>query len=119
MSAYVREDVIRLPPIVTPELLEPELRAVTRAGGYGTEREAIGHALETLLVANRSLRVDTAVALYRDGDVTLSRAAEIADMELESFKEKLSEVGVRIQMDESPEEVHAGAERIRQWRSAQ
>jgi predicted HTH domain antitoxin len=106
-----------MPPIVTPELLEPELRAVTRAGGYGSDKETIGHALETLLVANRSLRVDTAVALYRDGDVTLARAAEIAGVDSEGLKDVLAREGVARVVDEAPEDVRAGAERVKQWRS--
>ena len=105
-----------MPPIVTPELLEPGLRAVTRAGGYGSDQETVGHALETLLVANRSLRVDTAVMLYCEGDTTLARAAEIAGTDSETLKDVLARRGLTRVVDEAPEDVRAGAERVRQWR---
>ena len=104
-----------MPPIVTPELLEPELRAVTRAGGYSTDSDAISHALEVLLVANGPLRLETAVTLYREGEVTLSRAAEVAGLEFESFKEQLARRDVLIRVDEAPERVEEGAESLRQW----
>jgi len=98
------------------ELLEDELQAVTQAGAYKSKEEAIEHALEVLLAANPQLRVDTAIELYRQEKVTLSRAAEIAGLEWDTFKEKLSERGIEVTVDESPDEVQAGAALIRRLR---
>jgi predicted HTH domain antitoxin len=56
------------------------------------------------------------VELYRQSKVTLSRAAEIAGLEVETFKERLAEQGVPIPVDELPEEVRAGAELIHRLR---
>jgi predicted HTH domain antitoxin len=89
---------------------------VVQAGEYKSKEEAIGHALEVLLAANPPLRVKTAVELYRREKVTLTRAAEIAGLELETFKEQLAERGVSIHIDEPPEEVRAGADLIRRQR---
>jgi hypothetical protein len=61
--------------LTAPELLEDEIRAVVRAGNYRSKEEAIGHALEVLLAANPHLQLNAAVELYRQGKVTLSRAA--------------------------------------------
>jgi hypothetical protein len=60
--------------IISLELLEDELKAVVQAGKYRSQEEAVGHALEVLLVANSPLRLNTAVELYRRNRVTLSRA---------------------------------------------
>lgn len=100
------------------ELLEDELNAVMHAGAYRSTEEAIGHALEVLLAANPQLRVNTAIELYRQGKVTLSRATEVAGLEWDSFKEKLSEQGVEISVDESPEDVRAGAALLHRLREA-
>ena len=94
--------------IVTLELLEDELEAVIQARGYRSDREAVGHALGALLSANPHLRVSTTVELYRQNKVTLSRAAEIAGLEWEAFKQTLAERGVPISVDESPEEIPVG-----------
>ena len=102
--------------LLSLELLEDELRALVRAGDYRSKEEAIGHALEVLLAANPQLRLNTAVELYRQGKVTLSRAAEIAGLEWETFKERLAEQNVPIAVDESPEEVRAGADLIHRLR---
>ena len=98
------------------ELLEDELQAVTQVGAYKSKEEAIEHALEVLLAANPQLRVDTAIELYRQEKVTLSRAAEIARLEWDTFKEKLSERGIEVAVGESPDEVQAGAALIRRLR---
>src|SRR5438093_4413876 len=84
--------------IIDLALLEDELTAVVQAGDYISREEAIGHALEVLLAANPPLRISTAVELYRRGKVTLTRAAEIAGLELEAWKEQLAERNVPILM---------------------
>lgn len=102
--------------IVSPDLLEDELKAVVQAGDYKSKEEAIGHALEVLLAANPYLRLNTAMELYCRSKVTLSRAAEIAGLELETFKEHLAKQDVPIPVDELPEEMRAGAELIHRLR---
>jgi predicted HTH domain antitoxin len=104
--------------IISLDLLDDELGAVVRAGDYQSKEEAIGHALEVLLAANPPLRVKTAVELYRRDKVTLARAAEIAGLELETFKERLAEREGPRHIDAPPEEVRAGAELIRRQREA-
>ena len=104
--------------IISLELLEDELRAVVQAGDYKSKEAAIGHALEVLLAANVPLRINTAVELYRQEKVTLTRAAEIAGLELETFKARLAEQGVSILINEPPEEVRTGAELIHRRRQA-
>jgi predicted HTH domain antitoxin len=100
------------------ELLEDELQAVTQAGAYKSKEEVIGHALEVLLAANLQLRVNTAIELYRQEKVTFSRAAEIAGLEWDAFKEQLREHGVEVTVAESPDEVRAGAALVHRLRAA-
>ena len=102
--------------IVTLDLLDDELSAITLAGGYGSREEAVVHALEVLLAANPQLRVSTAIELYRRSGVTLARAVEISGLETEAFKDKLGEEDVPLRVDETPEEVRAGAKLIGQLR---
>jgi predicted HTH domain antitoxin len=100
----------------SPELLEDEIGAVVRAGEYKSREDAIGHAFEVLLSANPPLRINTAVELYRQSKVTLARAAEIAGLEVETFKDCLGTHNVGITIDESPDEISAGATLIQQLR---
>jgi predicted HTH domain antitoxin len=103
--------------IVYDSLLESELAAIVKAGKYRSEKEAIRHALEVLLVSNSQLRLDTAVELYREKKVTLSRAAEIAELSFGKFKEELAERSISITVDSSPEEILEGAPLIKKLRS--
>jgi predicted HTH domain antitoxin len=105
--------------IVSLELLEDEIQALVRAGDYRSEKEVVEHALEVLLSAHPHLRINTAVELYRQNKVTLSRATEIAGLELETFKEKLAEHDVPIRVDESLQEIRSGADLIHRLRGTQ
>jgi predicted HTH domain antitoxin len=102
--------------IIDLALLEDEITAVMQAGDYTSREEAIGHALEVLLAANPLLRINTAVELYRLGKVTLTRAAEIAGLELEALKAQLAKRDVPLLVDESSEEMRAGAALIHHQR---
>lgn len=98
------------------ESLEDELSAVVRAGSYKSNEEAVRHALTVLLAANADLRVRTAVELYRQGQVTLARAREIAGLEWASFKEELAARAVPLMVEADAAEVQAGADLIRSLR---
>jgi predicted HTH domain antitoxin len=63
--------------------------------GIYKDREALVHdALRALLRSKPELRGQLAVALYQRGDVSLTRAAEISGLDIESCKELLREAGV-------------------------
>ena len=90
--------------IVTEDLMDKELKAIIRAGGYRSEQAVVGHALEVLLTANPSLRLAAAVELYRSGEVTLARASEIGGVSMEAFKDHLAEKGIDRVIDISGKE---------------
>lgn len=102
--------------LVTLDLLEDELAAVVYAGNYASEKEAVRHALAVLLTANLSLRLNTAIELYRRGNVTFACVVEIAQMEREAFKDELATKGVALLIDESPEDIQLGANLMQRLR---
>ncbi|GBC95751.1 hypothetical protein HRbin16_01545 [bacterium HR16] len=104
--------------LVSRDLLTDELEALVRAGYYPSTEEAIQHAIEVLLTANPLLRRGVAVDLLRRGKVTLSRAAEIAGTDMETFKQYLAQAEVVVEVDEPTEEVVAGARQIQQVRDS-
>jgi predicted HTH domain antitoxin len=114
----IENEVMVMGSTTSIELLEDELSAVAQAGEYASKEEVIVHALEVLLAAHPPLRTRTAVELYRLRKITLLRAAEIAGLEIEAFKEQLAHQEVPVQVDESAEEVRSGANSIRRLRGA-
>lgn len=49
-------------------------------------------------------RIRTTIELYKKGKISLMRAAKLAEMDLESYKEELKERGVNIDTREGPED---------------
>ena len=105
-------------PIVTEDLIDKELKALVKVGGYRSEQALVGHALEVLLAANPTLRLVVAVELYGTGEVTLARASEIGGVSMETFKGNFHKEGMARSLDFSNEEVVAGAGRIDQYRKS-
>ncbi|MCS6918899.1 MAG: UPF0175 family protein [Fimbriimonadales bacterium] len=98
--------------VLSAETIAEEIDLVARAGGYANSRQLIEHALEVLMIANPALRRAAALSLYREGKVTLSRAAEIAGEDVEAIKLWLAEEGYERVLDIDPETVTRNAEQI-------
>ncbi len=76
-----------------PELVKKEINALVKAGYYSSKSDVVKDALRTFLYSKRSLRLAAAAELYKDGEVTLGKAAEIADVGVIEFKEILANLG--------------------------
>ncbi len=81
-----------------------ELQTIMNVGTWQTEEEMISEALDALLSSRPELRWDVAVELYLQDKVTLSRAAEIAGMNLWQFRDHLRAQGVEIIVPEETKE---------------
>ena len=75
-------------------IVDQELDAVIRAGVFRDREHAIHEAIETLFVVRPQLRTEAAVELFRSGEVSLLRAAEIAGLDSESFHRLLRDRGI-------------------------
>ncbi len=78
-----------------PELVKKEIDALVKAGYYSSKSDVVKDALRTFLYSRKNLRLAAATELYRRGEVTLSKAAEIADLDITKFKERLKESGIK------------------------
>lgn len=87
------------------------IEAGGRVESYRDENEFVRDAINTLLAANKELRLDLAVELYEEEKISLGRAAEIADLSYEDMKEELSNRGIEIRRGpESVEEMEEDSE---------
>ncbi len=77
-----------------PELVKKEIDALVKAGYYSSKSDVVKDALRTFLHSKKNLRIAAAVELYKEGEVSIGKAAEIANMGLIEFKEKLKEYGI-------------------------
>lgn len=99
--------------------LDDELEALAQVGPYDSPRAVMAHALEVLLTANPTLRVDMALALWQQGKITFSRAVELAQIGRTGLLNELKARGLHIEIAPDEESIHAGQEVIKQLRRVQ
>ena len=76
--------------------IEREINSLVEIGYYETEGGVIADAVRALLEKKPELRREIGIHLYKNGEVSLWKASEIARMNLEEFKEVLSHRGIKI-----------------------
>ena len=100
-----------------PAIIEKELRALIKYGYYTSIDEAVKDAFRTLLNAKPDLKTVAAIELYKDGAVSLGKAAEIAGVTTIEFKDILADRGIRREVgSRSVEELEKGVELIKRLR---
>ena len=78
-----------------PEIVKKEIDALVKAGYYSSKSDVVKDALRTFLSEKKNLRTAAAVELYKRDEVSLGKAAEIADMGIVEFKEVLASQGYK------------------------
>ncbi len=100
-----------------PAIIEKEIRALVKSGYYGSVDEAVKDAFRTLLNVKPDLRTVAAVELYKEEEVSLGKAAEIAGVTTIEFKDILADRGIRREVgSRSVEELERGVELIKRLR---
>lgn len=79
--------------------VEDKLDALVDAEVYKSRDEAILDAMSALLTLKPSLKIDIAVNLYKNKKVSLWRAADIASLTLEQFKDVLASRSIKIEIE--------------------
>ena len=98
-------------------LLDDQINGLIEAGYYPNRSELIMDALRYLFSKRQDLRLASAIELYQEEKVTLSRAAEMAGMVSEEFKDVLVEKGLKIRVESlSDEEFDDGLKLIKDVR---
>ena len=90
-----------------------EMGALVKAGIFRSEGEVVDEALRLLFVTRPQLRMEAAIHLYREGEATLGRAAEIAGLTRWEFESLLADRGIEITvMCDPAEELDLHFERL-------
>jgi predicted HTH domain antitoxin len=100
-----------------PTIIEKEMRALIKYGYYANIDEAVKDAFRTLLNAKPNLKTVAAIELYKEGAVSLGKAAEIAGVTTVEFKDILADRGIMREVSSrSVEELEKGVELIKRLR---
>jgi predicted HTH domain antitoxin len=81
-----------------------EIDALVRSEIYKSREEIIADAMSALLSMRPGLRIEIAVDLYRNKKVSLWKAAEIAGLCMEEFKDLLCARSIKIEIGGTEEE---------------
>ena len=81
-----------------------ELNALVKAGIFRSKTEAVKEALRLLFATRPQLSVEAAIQLYKEGAVTLGRAAEIAGITRWEFETLLADRGLVLTVTSDPVE---------------
>lgn len=87
-----------------PPMMKEEIGALLESGEYSSKSDIVRDAFRTFLENKPDKRILIAVELYKKEKVSLTRAAEIAGMDLESFKEVLRDRGISLRTYSGTEE---------------
>ena len=81
--------------IQIPAMVEKEIHALIETKYYPSISEAVKDAFRTLFATKPALKIISAVYLYSNNEVSISKAAELAGVSIEEFKEILASRGVK------------------------
>ena len=82
-----------------------EIESLVKTGHFTSKSDVVKTAIRMLKERHPEYRTDIAVNMFKEDKVSLGKAAEIAGMSRESFKEVLKERGIKreIKMREGSE----------------
>jgi len=86
-------------------MMKERIEAVIKAGMYVDETELYEEAIRTLFEVKTDLRMIAAVELYKEGEVSLGKASEIAGINIVQFKDVLAQKRITRWVGSSEEEL--------------
>jgi predicted HTH domain antitoxin len=96
-----------------PRTIENEINALVKGGYFRSKDSFIEESVKYMLVSHGDLKINAAVEIYRSGDVSFARAAEVAGMSIFEFKEGLKTRGITMVVEApSKEEIDSQIKRM-------
>jgi len=96
-----------------PRTIENEINALVKGGYFRSKDSFIEESVKYMLVSRGDLKINATVEMYRSGDVSLARAAEVAGMSIFEFKEVLKTRGITMVVETpSKEEIDSQIKRM-------
>ncbi len=80
--------------VAIPVAYHDEIDALIKSGHYLNTDDFIKDAIRSLFEYKPVMKIDAAIELYKEGKVSLGKAAEIAGMNTIQFKEVLGNRGI-------------------------
>lgn len=90
----------------TESLTRKKLEILKEMGIYKDEEEFIEEAINSLLAVRKDLRIEMACELYKRSEISLGKACEIVNVDIEEMKEILKKRNIRRNENASSKEMN-------------
>lgn len=100
--------------IIIPASLAEGFDTIPATGMYDSTAEFVSEAINTLWVARKDLRLAVACRLYAQGEISIGKACEMAEVDMERFKDVLACKGITRESRSTVEEIEQMAEQALQ-----
>jgi len=99
-----------------PDIIKKEVEAIPETGYYDSSSEFLRDAIRTILRERPELRIALACELYKKEEISLGRAMEIAEKDIESMKKILESRGIAIRRGSATvKEMESAVEEDIEW----
>jgi predicted HTH domain antitoxin len=103
--------------MTTKTTLLEDVNILVQEGIYEDQETLLQDAIRALLRSKPELRIRLAVALYKQKKVSFARAAEIAGVDQESFKELLQKAGIQYKVEPVGKAVRSEVDQLMRLRN--
>lgn len=76
-------------------LLAEKAKAIVAMGFFDDINDFIKESVNTFLAARKDVRMAVACELYKEGKISIGKASEVADLNIEEIKKELNKRGVK------------------------
>ena len=82
--------------VMKTSIVEKQVDALIKGGYYLNRAEFVKDAIRAFFELRKEMKIAAAVELYKKGEMSISKAAELAGLNIEEMKRVLADRGVEI-----------------------
>jgi predicted HTH domain antitoxin len=82
--------------VMKANIVEKQIGALIKEGYYSNREEFVDDAIRAFFEFRKEMKLAAVVELYKNDEISISKAAELAELNIEEMKRILAERGVKI-----------------------
>jgi predicted HTH domain antitoxin len=82
--------------IVKAAIVEQQVDALIKGGYYSNREEFVEDAIRTFFELRKEMKIAAVVEIYKKEELSISKAAELAGLNIEEMKRVLADKGIEI-----------------------
>ena len=82
--------------VMKTSIVEKQVDALIKGGYYPNRAEFVEEAIRAFFELRKEMKIAAVIELYKKGEISISKAAELAGLNIEEIKRVLADRGVEI-----------------------